>query len=247
MKIGTIKKELFGEFIDIVKTAGRIDEGSLVFNKHGLECMSLDPSNVALIDARLPKSDFESLSIKKGTDIKLNLDLLKLHKAINVFKDTIDLGYDEKEKVATFQSGNVSISFGTIDDIYAKPPKMPDFKPQGHLSMDSKTLKHAVKAAKLSSSIMEIKMTDADFRIIGEFSKDSCEVYFESDELDGFKFDGAPMGSQYDIDFMSDAVKLATGDVKMAVGQDLPLSLEWKFGETGTAKYILAPRSSAPD
>ncbi len=62
------------EFENIVKMAsGLLEEATFTIDKYQLRMRSMDPSNVALLDLKMPKEIFEEYQIEKPTELRINM------------------------------------------------------------------------------------------------------------------------------------------------------------------------------
>jgi hypothetical protein len=86
-------------------------------------------------------------------------------------------------------------------------------------------------------------VTKESLNFSGRDDKDKVQVEIPDDDLEEITLkDDESLRSQFDLDFLLQALKETKGAVRLQMGTDIPIRVECDFGENGSFFYFLAPR-----
>ena len=117
-----IKADNLKEFIGTVGSL--VDEAKLNVSEDGMQIKAVDPSHVAMIEANLIKSAFDSYetdTIEMGIDI----DKFKTVLAVAGKDDMVDLEKDDKLNRLVVNIGNLTRAMPLLDTSGMPDPKVP--------------------------------------------------------------------------------------------------------------------------
>ncbi len=239
--------KFFKQCIDAV--ANMIDEGSIEISKEGLHLRSLDPSQIAMVDFKLPKGhSFASYDIDEGRTISVNL--LDLSKMLSRSKaaEKLTVIFDEKEgnrlQLEFAGDANRSFKLPLLDLRESGIPKEPKAQLDTSVKIKASHFKEMLKDAMLVSSHLQMKAEDHMFNI--EAHGDSGDLKIENSSKNQKDLEiKAPASAKamYPAEYLEKMARAAVDNEQLQIefGNNLPVRLQYKISEAAFVFY-LAPR-----
>lgn len=221
-----------------------VDEGSLCIKSDGVSLMEMDAAHVALVDLMIGKESFDEFEVSE--DIRLGLDLQRLDTILKRAGpgDVIVLDLDEdKNQLRVRVKDKSTRSFGLpLLDLSDEEFKMPVLDTESEVEILPDILKTAIKDAEVVGDAVKFR-TDADnFYVEASGDLGSVKVRVAKEEMVDFK-SGGEVTSGFSLDYLSDMIRASelTDTVKISLGTDLPVVLEFK-GDGFHLNFLVAPR-----
>ncbi len=142
-----INSEVLQQFF---KTIGEIaDEGNLTFNKDGCTALLLDPSQISLIKAEIPRGAFNKFQFEK--DLKLGLNLEQVKNILKGIKDksaVIEIEFLEGYSNFIIHSGEMqqTIKINYLDISDPDISNLPKIDFDAEIKVNSKSLLDGIRA-----------------------------------------------------------------------------------------------------
>lgn len=221
-----------------------VEEAKFSITGEGISHLSMDPSHVALIDARIPYSACMTFEHNRDFDITLQVDdIIKGLKDLDK-KETLEITIGD-DKVR-FQAGGDSFTRFIIESTQGAVP-LPKLSLDAKFTVDTKEFLKVLKKVEKTSDHITIHM-DRE-KIIFSGKSDSGE--FESTWNRGHPYlvqmtsKEEEVKATYSIDYLKkimDALK-DSDIVTIEYSVKMPLKATFKLGEyDGKLEYYLAPR-----
>ena len=228
--------------------SGLVDEVKLTIKTDGLSIIAMDKSNIAMVTLELPKAsaiEWETEATEEVDEI-LNMELAGLMTVLKrADKTDIITLVSDGARLNVSLTGNRKYKVPLLDLAEDKTQKVPQLTHKYSVTIDSAKLVSALEDASITASdgvqflgtktsfvlksegdaklsIAEVTLTGGDVKIETEEEKTACK--FSTEYLNKM------------------VLKLGTS-VKLKLGEDYPLKLEYKTEKFEVA-FILAPRVS---
>jgi proliferating cell nuclear antigen len=239
--------KFFKQCIDAVGSL--IDEGSFEITKEGLHLRSLDPSQIAMVDFKLPKGhSFHSFDVEEPRTLSINL--LDLSKIISRSKgaEKVSIMFDEKEgnKLNIEFSGDAKRSFKLplLDLRETSMPKEPKVALETTVKIRAGLFKDMLKDVVLVSSHLQMDAFDHQFNI--EAHGDSGDLKIENSSKTQKDLEvHAPTETKamYPAEYLDKMVRAAieSEQIKIEFGSNKPVKIYYKISEA-EFQFFLAPR-----
>ena len=242
-----IKADNLKEFIGTVGSL--VDEAKLNVSEDGLQIKAVDPSHVAMIEANMLKSAFDSYEAKV---MEMGLDIDKFKNVLTVAgkDDMVELEKDEKLNRLVVNIGNLTRAKPLLDTSGMPDPKVPSLDLPASVSVVVGEIGQGLKASKSVSDHIALSTTKDSFRLVCEGdNQNSVDVSLGKDQLE--KLDSSEDAtSLFSLEYFALMVNSLPSDriLHINLGSDLPvkvdadLAVDDMTGAQGNVKFLLAPR-----
>ena len=242
-----IKADNLKEFIGTVGSL--VDEAKLNISEEGLQIKAVDPSHVAMIEANLVKSAFDSYEAKS---MEMGLDIDKFKNVLTVASkdDMVELEMDDKLNRLVVNIGNLTRAMPLLDTSGMPDPKVPSLDLPASVSVAVGEIGQGLKASKSVSDHIALSTTKDSFRLVCEGdNQNSVDVSLGKDQLE--KLDSAEDAtSLFSLEYFALMVNSLPSDriLHINLGSDLPVKIDADLavddmtGAQGNVKFLLAPR-----
>ena len=220
--------------------ASLIDEGTLQIAKTGLKLRAMDPSQIALVDFKMPESSFEKYEVEKETSIDLDFaELSKITKRARA-EDKIELSLDKKFTMNFVGETKRRFNLGIIEST-TQAPKEPSIEFTAEIKIGANVLKEALKDSELVSNHISIS-ADEGFTIKAEGDTGSVDIEIPKESIMSIDVKEKAR-AVFSLDQLDSLLRAADQGsiIMLKLRSDAPLKLEYAIGE-GRVIYYLAPR-----
>ncbi len=242
-----VKAETMNEFIGVIATL--VDEARLKVNGDGLLVKAVDPSHVAMVEARLGKGAFDSF---ESEDAELGIDVDKFRAVLAVARknDMVDLEQDTELNRLVITIGNLTRAMPLIDTTGMPEPKVPSLELPSTVKVAAEDVAQGLKASKTVADHIALTAGPEGFRLVCEGDNlNRVDLHLGKAELEELK---APeeVTSLYSLEYFSLMVNAVAKDrlLSIQLGNDLPtliaadLAVDDLTGAQGNVNFLLAPR-----
>ena len=242
-----IKADNLKEFIGTVGSL--VDEAKLNVSEDGMQIKAVDPSPVAMIEANLINSAFDSYAtdvVEMGIDI----DKFKTVLAVAGKDDMVDLEKDDKLNRLVVSIGNLTRAMPLLDTSGMPDPKVPSLDLPAFVSVTVEEITQGLKASKSVSDHIALSTTKKSFRLVCEGdNQNRVDLTLGKEQLE--KLDSPEeTTSLFSLEYFALMVNSLPSDriLHINLGTDLPvkvdadLAIEDLTGAQGNVKFLLAPR-----
>ena len=160
-----IKADNLKEFIGTVGSL--VDEAKLNVNEDGMQIKAVDPSHVAMIEANLIKSAFDSYETDVA-EMGIDIDKFKTVLAVAGKEDMVSLEKDDKLNRLVVNIGNLTRAMPLLDTSGMPDPKVPSLDLPAFVSVSVEEISQGLKASKSVSDHIALSTTKDSFRLICE-------------------------------------------------------------------------------
>ena len=236
--------KLFKDSVDAIATL--IDESEFDINQDGMFLRAMDPSQIAMVDFKLPKQSFEKFEVPEQTKIGLNLDdLSKIMSRVRA-GENLTLKLDKTgSRLELIFKGKTTRKFNLpLLDIGSSSPKTPSIDFDAVIKLNGTVIKEGLKDASLVSSHVVLNATEKGFDI--KAHGDKGDVVIEAVKGQDILLEHSvnkEARAMFPLEYLNDLLKAtdASSIVEINLGTDKPLKIQYEIG-TATLTYFLAPR-----
>lgn len=234
---------LFKKCVDAISTL--IDEGEFTANEDGLSLRAMDPSQIAMVDFKLPKSAFEKYNVE-NTKLGINLEdlatVMSRVRSGEKMEMTLDKG---KARLNLVFKGQSTRNFVVpLLDLDANTPKEPKIEFESVAKLNGNFLKESLKDTQLVSShvILEAKNDSFLVRSQGDKGAVNIETKRESKQIIDYKVDKESK-AMFPLDYLNDLLSGVDSktNVVLSLKMNAPLKMKYPIGDAKIT-YFLAPR-----
>ncbi len=223
-----------------------VDEGSFEATKDGLHLRTMDPSQIAMVDFKLPASALDQLDVDDKAAVTLNLlDFSKVLARANAH-DSLEIAMDEKgaKLHLTFTGQSKRVFKMPLLDSQSTMPKEPNVPFDATLKIRGGALKSMLQDAGMLSSHVVLEANDGHFRL--EAKGDAGDVQSETakDSESVASYDVKKQSrAMYPYDYLNNITKACPDDASLELNlkSDAPVRITYPIGEAQLT-YYLAPR-----
>ena len=242
-----IKADNLKEFIGTVGSL--VDEAKLNVNEDGMQIKAVDPSHVAMIEANLIKSAFDSYETDVA-EMGIDVDKFKTVLAVAGKEDMISLEKDDKLNRLVVNIGNLTRAMPLLDTSGMPDPKVPSLDLPAFVSVSVEEISQGLKASKSVSDHIALSTTKDSFRLICEGdNQNRVELTLGKEQLEKL-VSPEETTSLFSLEYFALMVNSLPPDriLHINLGNDLPvkvdadLAIEDLTGAQGNVKFLLAPR-----
>tara|TARA_B100000686_G_C16681935_1_gene912456 strand:- start:486 stop:1241 length:756 start_codon:yes stop_codon:yes gene_type:complete len=242
-----IKADSIKEFIGTV--GALVDEAKLNVSEDGIQVKAVDPSHVAMIEANLVKSAFDSY---EAAPVEMGIDIDKFKTVLSVAgkEDMVDMEKDDSLNRLVVNIGNLTRAMPLLDTSGMPDPKVPSLDLPASISVSVNEIAQGLKASKSVSDHIALSTTKDSFRLVCEGdNQNKVDLSLGKDQLE--KLDSAEeTTSLFSLEYFALMVNSLPSDriLHINLGSDLPvkvdadLAVDDMTGAQGNVKFLLAPR-----
>ena len=242
-----IKADNLKEFIGTVGSL--VDEAKLNVNEDGMQIKAVDPSHVAMIEANLIKSAFDSYEADVA-EMGIDVDKFKTVLTVAGKEDMVSLEKDDKLNRLVVNIGNLTRAMPLLDTSGMPDPKVPSLDLPAFVSVSVEEISQGLKASKSVSDHIALSTTKDSFRLICEGdNQNRVELTLGKEQLEKL-VSPEETTSLFSLEYFALMVNSLPPDriLHINLGTDLPvkmdadLAIEDLTGAQGNVKFLLAPR-----
>jgi proliferating cell nuclear antigen len=242
-----IKADNLKEFIGTVGSL--VDEAKLNVNEDGMQIKAVDPSHVAMIEANLIKSAFDSYETDVA-EMGIDVDKFKTVLAVAGKEDMVNLEKDDKLNRLVVNIGNLTRAMPLLDTSGMPDPKVPSLDLPAFVSVSVEEISQGLKASKSVSDHIALSTTKDSFRLICEGdNQNRVDLTLGKEQLEKL-VSPEETTSLFSLEYFALMVNSLPPDriLHINLGTDLPvkvdadLAIEDLTGAQGNVKFLLAPR-----
>ena len=242
-----IKADSIKEFIGTVGSL--VDEAKMNVSDDGIQVKAVDPSHVAMIEANLVKSAFDSYEAASA-EMGIDVDKFKTVLAVAGKEDMVDLEKDDKLNRLVVNIGNLTRAMPLLDTSGMPDPKVPSLDLPASVSVSVQEISQGLKASKSVSDHIALSTTKNSFRLVCEGdNQNRVDLSLGKEQLE--KLDSPEdTTSLFSLEYFALMVNSLPADriLHINLGSDLPvkvdadLAVDDMTGAQGNVKFLLAPR-----
>ena len=242
-----IKADNLKEFIGTVGSL--VDEAKLIVNEDGIQIKAVDPSHVAMIEANLIKSAFDSYEAATA-EMGIDIDKFKTVLAVAGKEDMVDLEKDDKLNRLVISIGNLTRAMPLLDTAGMPDPKVPSLDLPASVSVSVDEISQGLKASKSVSDHIALSTSKNSFRLVCEGdNQNRVDLSLSKKQLE--KLDSPEdTTSLFSLEYFALMVNSLPSDriLHINLGSDLPVKIDADLavddmtGAQGNVKFLLAPR-----
>ena len=242
-----IKADNLKEFIGTVGSL--VDEAKLNVNEDGMQIKAVDPSHVAMIEANLIKSAFDSYETDVA-EMGIDVDKFKTVLAVAGKEDMVSLEKDDKLNRLVVSIGNLTRAMPLLDTSGMPDPKVPSLDLPAFVSVSVEEISQGLKASKSVSDHIALSTTKDSFRLICEGdNQNRVDLTLGKEQLEKL-VSPEETTSLFSLEYFALMVNSLPPDriLHINLGNDLPvkvdadLAIDDLTGAQGNVKFLLAPR-----
>jgi proliferating cell nuclear antigen len=228
-----------------------VDECRVHLTGDGLEICAVDPANVAMVDAELDASAFESYRAEGGL-IGLNVSRILDVLSVPDSEQLAQLYYDPSTRKLVVEAGGFEYTLALIDpDSIRQEPDIPDLGLEGRIVIEGEQLDRALTAAEIatgstsSSGQMRIRMDENEAVAHFEADGDTDDVDYTFDRDDATDIEIGAANSLFSLDYWNDVAKPIGDDTRVSirVGEEFPARLAYSDIDGRLhLDYMISPR-----
>lgn len=240
--------EEVGLIKDSMKTiSDLISEGLFQLKDDGIHLIAADPAMVALVDFKLEEDVFESYELDEETKVGLNLEnFYSILRRANS-DDTITLELDEDDSkfhitMEGMSTRNFSLPILNLSEDDIPSTDQLDFTVEAEV--EASVLEGAVKDAMVVSDSVTVSADSDEIRIISKGDQSNVDFTISGDSDGVIELEGTEAESMFSLDYLSKMMgaKSLSDTVKMKLGEDFPMRLEFVVPDEADLSFVLAPR-----
>ena len=242
-----IKADSIKEFIGTVLSL--VDEAKMNVSDDGIQVKAVDPSHVAMIEANLVKSAFDSYEAASA-EMGIDVDKFKTVLAVAGKEDMVALEKDDKLNRLVVNIGNLTRAMPLLDTSGMPDPKVPSLDLPASVSVSVEEISQGLKASKSVSDHIALSTTKNSFRLVCEGdNQNRVDLSLGKEQLE--KLDSPEeTTSLFSLEYFALMVNSLPADriLHINLGSDLPvkvdadLAVDDMTGAQGNVKFLLAPR-----
>jgi|Deesub1362B_J571_1020462.scaffolds.fasta_scaffold00743_24 proliferating cell nuclear antigen len=233
-----------GILTDITKAVGMIAwEVRAHFTDVGLHIRAVNPENIAMVIANVPRSSFDAFNWE--TEI-VGLDLDRLKNTIRAFSqdDVLELNVGEN---LTLRNGRISYTLPVLNPEHIrKEPKIPSLELPAVVELTVEDFKKVIGLAEKISDEAVLYTDGEEFVIEAQGDIESIRATFPRDKLVGYN--GGKARSKFAVEYLKNFCKAAKPKdlLQIHLGDNYPARFIFEKPDY-IVEYILAPRIEAED
>ena len=214
-----------------------------------MQIKAVDPSHVAMIEANLIKSAFDSYETDVA-EMGIDIDKFKTVLAVAGKEDMISLEKDDKLNRLVVNIGNLTRAMPLLDTSGMPDPKVPSLDLPAFVSVSVEEISQGLKASKSVSDHIALSTTKDSFRLICEGdNQNRVDLTLGKEQLEKL-VSPEETTSLFSLEYFALMVNSLPPDriLHINLGNDLPvkvdadLAIDDLTGAQGNVKFLLAPR-----
>jgi DNA polymerase III sliding clamp (beta) subunit (PCNA family) len=219
-------------FVSVVNSL--VDEARLTITEKGVEVISMDLSQIALIKANLSYKDFAVFKLQDTKEMSVCLDFQEWNEVLKkIDEEYVELVISDVQY--RLHSDTIDFRGSMLGDSTSKPPKTPSIEYQGYFKFDkADTLSKILK--KSIGNHLRFEYQNGGMFFISE--SETARMCLKAN-LKDVNFKGDNIKAVFSVDMLENIAKGLKGkeNVEVKLGNDRPMCMAWKEGE-----IYLAPR-----
>jgi len=234
----------FKKAIDAISVL--IDEAEFIVSKEGLKLKATDPSQVSMIDFKMPKEAFSEYSIESETRIGIDLDYLSQILSRSRAGEKLIIELLEKESMLKLQLKDSSTRSFSVQLIEISSSDLPTPKVEfdAEIKANAGLIREGLKDALLVSTHVTLGVTSKNFFIKASSSKGESINEITKEDADLKELNAKKeCYAMFPLDYLQDMLKSASNDtlVSMHFKSNAPVKITYSIGKA-ELEYFLAPR-----
>ena len=242
-----ISAEQLKEFVGTISAL--VDEAKLTIDKSGLTIKAVDPSHVAMVEAKLSKAAFDSY---EADEAELGLDIDKCSAVLAIARagDMVDLEQDTELNRLVVTIGNLTRAMPLLETTGMPDPKVPALDLPATVKVVVEEVLQGLRASKAVSDHIALSTTKKTFGLVCEGDNQN-RVDLELGKKQLEKLDSKEdQTSLFSLEYFTLMVNSLARDrvLTIQLGSDLPvritadLAVDDLTGAQGEVAFLLAPR-----
>ncbi|MDO8648051.1 MAG: proliferating cell nuclear antigen (pcna) [Candidatus Diapherotrites archaeon] len=223
-----------------------IDEAEFILDKDSLSLKATDPSQISMIDFKIPKAAFKEFKVSGTVKIGVDLDYLNQIMSRAKATDNLELSLDEANarlKLSFKGASKRSFSIPLLDVSKQELPT-PKIEFDSSMKIKAGALQDGLKDASLIGSHITLGISDDKFFMKANSSKGNWEHETTKKDDALLELNVTKEGSaMFPLEYLQDMLKAASSDTAISVGikANHPVNLAYNIGQASVS-YYLAPR-----
>lgn len=222
-----------------------ISEGKFQISQDGLKLTAADPAMVALVDFQLEKDAFETYEVEEDTEAGVNLE--KLYSILRRAKSSEKLVLELSDSSFILRIKNQSTRTFSLPllNIDEEVPSTDQLEFSVEADFKSSVLSNGIGDASVVGDAVTISADGDAVTLQAEGNNSNVEFKIEkgSDGLLELESTGKAH-SMFSLDYLNKMIKAEklSDTVKVRMGEDFPMRLDFEIPEKLRLGFILAPR-----
>lgn len=225
-----------------------ITEGVFQFTEDGVELVAADPAMVAMVDFHMDKDAFDTYDCDGAEKVGVNIENLYsiIRRAGSDDTLTLTLNEEESKLMLTMQNHstrNFSLALLNLDD--SDIPSTSDLDFNVEADLNTALLSDAIGDAAVVGDSVTVSTDDEAIIIASEGDSSNAEFRIDRGSNGMLDMDAnGPARSMFSLDYLSKMIKAKklSDTVKVRLGEDFPMRLDFETPEKVRLGFILAPR-----
>ncbi len=223
-----------------------IDEAELIISKDGLKLKATDPSQISMIDFKMPKEAFSEYEIESETKIGIDLDYLSqvMNRSKSGEKLLLELNEKESRLKIQFQAGSIRNFSVPLIDVSSADLPTPKVEFDAVIKAKANLIQDGLKDSSLVSTHVTLGVTSKNFFIKSSSSKGESVNEITKDDKNLKELNAKKeCFAMFPLDYLQDMMKSASADteVELSLKSNAPVKITYGIGKA-VLEYFLAPR-----
>ena len=245
MKLTLAEPRFLKESVNIISDL--VNEVRFKIDSDKIEMIAMDPANVAMIVFKLLSSAFVEYEVEHEREICVSLESLKQVLRRAKPSDTLTLKLDlEKNYLKLLLKGESIRTFDLpLIDIDERIQKVPELNFPLRIETNSFILDEAVEDVGVVAESVALTAFNNKFIIQSEGNMGAAKIEISTDDETNIVLNGAEsISARYSVEYLKKIIKggRLTDKVKILLGNDYPLRIEYIIPDKLELSTILAPR-----
>lgn len=244
MQFAVKDAKFFKSCVDAI--ANLVDEGSFEATKEGLHLRTMDPSQIAMVDFKLPAKALQKIEVDGKASVTMNLADFSKILARTRADESLEVALDEKESKLhlTFSGDSKRVFKMPLLDSSTTTPKEPNVPFDATVKMQGGALKAMLQDAGLLSSHVIFTVDENGLQL--EAKGDSGDLHSETAKGSGILASvtaKTKSRAMFPYEYLNDIAKACPDDAPLELNlkSDAPVKIAYQIGDAQLT-YYLAPR-----
>ncbi len=223
-----------------------VNEARFKVTKEGLECIAMDPANVAMVIFKLLASNFVEYQIDEEKEIGINLanfkQVLRRANASDVL--TLEIAEENKLKIQLKSFNTRTFSLPLLD-LEENEQKVPSLEFPIIITTKSEVLNNAITDADIVAESVTFNAEPEKFSVKAEGDLSKAHIEIKKDDITNISSEtSATVTAKYSIEYLKKMMQggKLSDTVEIRFNQDYPLRIDYKVTDKLLLSFILAPR-----
>ncbi len=222
-----------------------ISEGLFNVKESGLELIAADPAMVALVDFKLSKKAFKSFEFEKEEQIGLSIERLNSILRRASVQDQVFLSLEENSFTITLKGSAIrtfSLPLLKIDQEDVPATDQLTFKI--YADIKTKSLSRGIGDASIVGDALSLSADSEKITLEAEGDSSKTKFILQKGTDEILDIQGEASKSMFSLDYLNKMIKAEklSDTVRLNLGNNFPLRLEFKVPDKLQLSFILAPR-----